>query len=327
MGPPPEFINKIQMDFLWMGKHWVSAGVACLPLEEGGQGVVCVRSQLHTFRLQYLQRYLFADPSLQWCQLATSFFRQLRSMRYDRQLFIIRPEGLGRNLSELPAYYRDLLKAWKLVSATRKEQAAGVDILAEPLLYNPAVGARMLDSPSICRRLILAQVTRVGDLLDYERRDWVSAEVLAPRMGMLTARVPRRLIREIKDAIHPDSRTFIEGGFADRRALSTYQLQLSGSLRGSQTTATPSGSYLPQPQQVGGYVPGMFSRHAKESPVFSGAPYSALPRPCHPPRYHLEVFESCDEGSKGYLSREDMKVAVVMLFGYKPSKVCHLTGF
>ncbi|XP_075470686.1 EF-hand calcium-binding domain-containing protein 11 isoform X2 [Ascaphus truei] len=35
----------------------------------------------------------------------------------------------------------------------------------------------------------------------------------------------------------------------------------------------------------------------------------------------IKVFESCDEGSKGYLSREDMKVAVVMLFGYKPSKV------
>uniref|UniRef100_A0A8C0GBX5 EF-hand calcium binding domain 11 n=1 Tax=Chelonoidis abingdonii TaxID=106734 RepID=A0A8C0GBX5_CHEAB len=32
------------------------------------------------------------------------------------------------------------------------------------------------------------------------------------------------------------------------------------------------------------------------------------------------VFEACDEDKKGYLSREDFKVAVVMLFGYKPSK-------
>ncbi|KAM6130867.1 EF-hand calcium-binding domain-containing protein 11 [Pterocles gutturalis] len=31
-------------------------------------------------------------------------------------------------------------------------------------------------------------------------------------------------------------------------------------------------------------------------------------------------FEVCDE-DKGYLSREDFKVALVMLFGYKPSKV------
>ncbi|CAJ0944358.1 unnamed protein product [Ranitomeya imitator] len=35
----------------------------------------------------------------------------------------------------------------------------------------------------------------------------------------------------------------------------------------------------------------------------------------------LSVFKACDEGKKGYLSREDLKVAVVMMFGYKPSKV------
>lgn len=34
-----------------------------------------------------------------------------------------------------------------------------------------------------------------------------------------------------------------------------------------------------------------------------------------------QVFKVCDEDNKGYLSREDFKVAVVMLFGYKPSKV------
>ncbi|XP_058605560.1 EF-hand calcium-binding domain-containing protein 11 isoform X1 [Onychostoma macrolepis] len=32
------------------------------------------------------------------------------------------------------------------------------------------------------------------------------------------------------------------------------------------------------------------------------------------------VFLQCDVDKKGYLSREDLKIAVVMLFGYKPSK-------
>nr|XP_005028679.5 EF-hand calcium-binding domain-containing protein 11 [Anas platyrhynchos] len=33
------------------------------------------------------------------------------------------------------------------------------------------------------------------------------------------------------------------------------------------------------------------------------------------------VFEVCDDDNKGYLSREEFKVAVVLLFSYKPSKV------
>ncbi|XP_039597499.1 EF-hand calcium-binding domain-containing protein 11 isoform X1 [Polypterus senegalus] len=37
-------------------------------------------------------------------------------------------------------------------------------------------------------------------------------------------------------------------------------------------------------------------------------------------RKFTEVFEQCDEDKDGYLNREDLKVAVVMLFGYKPSK-------
>ncbi|XP_068942077.1 EF-hand calcium-binding domain-containing protein 11 isoform X2 [Petaurus breviceps papuanus] len=38
-------------------------------------------------------------------------------------------------------------------------------------------------------------------------------------------------------------------------------------------------------------------------------------------RKWVKVFEACDEDKKGYLSREDFKVAVVMLFGYKPTKI------
>ncbi|XP_075048714.1 EF-hand calcium-binding domain-containing protein 11 isoform X2 [Mixophyes fleayi] len=38
-------------------------------------------------------------------------------------------------------------------------------------------------------------------------------------------------------------------------------------------------------------------------------------------RKFLRVFEACDEGKKGFLTREDFKVAVVSLFGYKPSKI------
>uniref|UniRef100_A0A4W3GLE5 EF-hand calcium-binding domain-containing protein 11-like n=1 Tax=Callorhinchus milii TaxID=7868 RepID=A0A4W3GLE5_CALMI len=34
-----------------------------------------------------------------------------------------------------------------------------------------------------------------------------------------------------------------------------------------------------------------------------------------------QVFRECDCGGKGYLSGEDLKMAVVTIFGYKPSKM------
>lgn len=34
----------------------------------------------------------------------------------------------------------------------------------------------------------------------------------------------------------------------------------------------------------------------------------------------MDVFQSADEGKKGYLTAEDLKVAFVSLFGYKPSR-------
>nr|P14381.1 RecName: Full=Transposon TX1 uncharacterized 149 kDa protein; AltName: Full=ORF 2 [Xenopus laevis]AAA49976.1 ORF2 [Xenopus laevis] len=214
LSPTQEFIAKIQrrlLDFLWIGKHWVSAGVSSLPLKEGGQGVVCIRSQVHTFRLQQIQRYLYADPSPQWCTLASSFYRQVRNMGYDRQLFIIEPEGFLRNLSTLPAYYQDTLKTWSMVSVLRQGATEGEDILNEPLLYNPSFKTRMLESISIRRRLCQAQLTRVGDLLDFEKSDWVDSQAVMQRMGFLTTRVPHRLLKEIKDTISPDSHTFIDG--------------------------------------------------------------------------------------------------------------------
>ncbi|XP_069807327.1 EF-hand calcium-binding domain-containing protein 11 isoform X2 [Dendropsophus ebraccatus] len=66
-----------------------------------------------------------------------------------------------------------------------------------------------------------------------------------------------------------------------------------------------------------GRVSGSGSRPVQEADMFAPARgVSDSDR-----RRFLQVFQACDEGKKGFLSREDLKVAVVMLFGYKPSKM------
>ncbi|KAG6923565.1 hypothetical protein G0U57_020166, partial [Chelydra serpentina] len=82
-----------------------------------------------------------------------------------------------------------------------------------PLLHNPNLRVQVAESPSVRRRLVLADATRVGDLLDYGTGDWVAPRALARRMGLATPRTPRRVLREVKAALLPGSLDFL------RRAL------------------------------------------------------------------------------------------------------------
>ncbi|CAM5120777.1 unnamed protein product, partial [Eretmochelys imbricata] len=97
----------VALEFVWPGLHWVSAGVLRLPLEEGGQGQgqVCLRSQVHVFHPQALQRLLHGAGSLARSMVAHAF---LCCLSYIRQLFFLHPRGLLQDLSELLVFCQDL---------------------------------------------------------------------------------------------------------------------------------------------------------------------------------------------------------------------------
>ena len=60
--PPRTLITEIQrelIDFLGGGNfHWLRKEIIFLPKEEGGHGVVDIKSRVATFRLQFLQKFL-----------------------------------------------------------------------------------------------------------------------------------------------------------------------------------------------------------------------------------------------------------------------------
>eukprot|EP00061_Rhincodon_typus_P008858 g31850.t1 len=71
-------INQLVAATLWLvglfwdkREHWVNAAVLSPLLEEGDQALVCLRTQVATFYLQTLQRYLYIDPPPKWCALVT----------------------------------------------------------------------------------------------------------------------------------------------------------------------------------------------------------------------------------------------------------------
>ncbi|CAM4620459.1 unnamed protein product [Lepidochelys olivacea] len=241
LAPAPGFLTHLRrliLEFFWSGMHWAPVGVLHLPLKEGGQGLKCLYTQVRVFRLQALQMFLYSAGSSTWSILVHAFLRHFQGLRYDQQLFSLCPRGFLRDLSGLPVFYQDLLWTWKLFLMTRSVAAtAGADLLTEPLLHNPQLCMQVAESRSVHQRLVLAEVTRVGDLLDYDRRDWLDPLTLARRMGLSSPRTPQRVLQEVKAALTPAARAYVN------RALR------GGAPRPSSTPGPPDLSIGPLPCQ------------------------------------------------------------------------------
>ncbi|CAM5165625.1 unnamed protein product [Eretmochelys imbricata] len=83
----PGFLTNLRtsiLEFFWSGMHWAPVGVLHLPLKEGGQGLKCLHTQVHVFRLQALQRLLYGAGSSAWSILAHAFLCRFQGLRYDR---------------------------------------------------------------------------------------------------------------------------------------------------------------------------------------------------------------------------------------------------
>ncbi len=118
--PPSDLICNIQrkiVDFFWSGEHWTRAAVLYLPIHEGGQGLVDVKSRIASFRMQTVQKLLY-QGELSWIQMACAFLQKVESFGLDKHLFLLELDGL--RLDNLPSFYKSTLQAWSKVLKVRE---------------------------------------------------------------------------------------------------------------------------------------------------------------------------------------------------------------
>ena len=62
---PPQnyisFLQKLFINFVWQGRHWVKSDILYLCKAHGGLGLVHILSRLHAFRLRFIHEYLYYD--------------------------------------------------------------------------------------------------------------------------------------------------------------------------------------------------------------------------------------------------------------------------
>lgn len=165
LSPPRSLVDDIQkqlIDFFWTEQHWIQAAALYLPVEEGGQGLVDIRSKIMSFRLQTAQRLLY-QCGLRWQETAEQLLRRVSHLGYSIQLFLLRRGEV--DLTGLTPFYTSVLEAWQGLEHTRDSGASpGMWLLEEPLLYNSFITPQILSS-SLRLALQKAGCVKVGHLL------------------------------------------------------------------------------------------------------------------------------------------------------------------
>ncbi|KAK3534744.1 hypothetical protein QTP86_024079, partial [Hemibagrus guttatus] len=158
-----QVVQRQLVSFFWSGQHWVRAAVLYLPVQEGGQKLVDIRSRIVTFRLQAAQKLLY-HSSMSWTDTATVLLRKASEMGLDKHLFLMNLRETG--LANLTPFYRSVLEAWRILSFSRMPDAtAGAWLLEEPLFNNHLLNPRVLCSASLCSRLRTSGYTKLGHIV------------------------------------------------------------------------------------------------------------------------------------------------------------------
>uniref|UniRef100_A0A4W6F6F5 Reverse transcriptase domain-containing protein n=1 Tax=Lates calcarifer TaxID=8187 RepID=A0A4W6F6F5_LATCA len=205
--PPRGFIEDIQrtiLDFFWSGKHWIRAAALCLPVAEGGQGLVDIQSKVAAFRLQTAQRILYnSGPS--WLDTARLLLRRAGRLDYDKQLFLV--ESADLDLSGLTSFYSSVLQAWQGFKFQRAgNQTPGMWVFEEPLFCNGFLKTLALQSASLRTSLRGAGCTKVGHLMKLTA---VPVNVRRERSKITSIRLFNRVVAEVCEAFPPHLRPFV----------------------------------------------------------------------------------------------------------------------
>ena len=109
--PPVTLVSLIQkclLDFFWDGKHWLKAETICLPLGEGGHGLVDILCRMMAFHISAARRFIFLE-ALPWKSTASLILKQAGMLGYNHELFFMELQHVDALL--LPDFSQHVLHA------------------------------------------------------------------------------------------------------------------------------------------------------------------------------------------------------------------------
>ncbi len=168
LDPPDDIVHELQRRLVkkfWTGQHWTKAAVLFLPVNEGGQGLIDIKSRIKTFRLQAAQKLLYSNRC--WTDTAKKLLHKVDVFKYDVHLFLIKLTEM--DLKETSAFYKTMLRTWSSNFQLKRDLPYSESwINEEPLFHNPLLQVKVLNSKSLQKVMARAGCTRIMDLKHYD---------------------------------------------------------------------------------------------------------------------------------------------------------------
>jgi len=200
LNPPEELIREIQrmlVNFFWNGQHWLREAVLYLPLSEGGQGLMDLKSKVASFRLQIAQRILYSQPQ-NWINIACALLKRVGRMNLDKHLFLMNLKEVDFN--GLTSFYASVFNVWQIFMVKRELSEVTYDwVLEEPLIFNPLFSNGMIQSKGISASFVKAGICKIGHLRIWHK--WITAEELALNVGIHSVRTVEHFLTEIQEYV------------------------------------------------------------------------------------------------------------------------------
>ncbi len=175
----------------------------CLPVNEGGQGLIHLTSKVKAMRLQTAQKLLYFSDSTPWISFGLAILQRKSKMGLDKQMFLISENDTKEETTI--KFYGSVFEAWRYFKLERREHF-GFD---EPLFYNPWLCQNCTMSNTDISNFVTAGVTKVGNLLDLSKREWVSVQVFTKKIGSRSERIVGNILKNLKTSFPKPLKEFI----------------------------------------------------------------------------------------------------------------------
>ena len=170
--------------------HWLRAAV---PVNEGGQGLIDLKSRLAASHLQAVQHLLYHNHH-KWMDVACAHLNRVGRMGLDRHLFLILLKGM--DFTGLASFYRTVLQMWQVFAVSRDDSDTAVFwTLEEPLIFNPSLCIAALDSLTVRSGLVGAGFCKIRHL--WTGDGWLAAGQVAALVGIKSVRIVQRMLEEL----------------------------------------------------------------------------------------------------------------------------------